>query len=156
MSMRTMLTSNSYHSKYVWFLSLLILIHNFRKILIILINGSSDSHRQKRQRRSRANIQPSSEYFSIRKRFILILWFVYMLSYEELKSITSYVLWRMNVSEIMSMTRFFFFLNTHYWHLIRVYMLSYEESKSTTSYVLLNKNMMSTSNFEYKSRGSRY
>ena len=30
------------HSKYVWFIRLLIQIHEFRKLLIILINGSND------------------------------------------------------------------------------------------------------------------
>ena len=38
MSMLTTLTSNSNHSKYVWFISLFIEIHNLRKILSILIN----------------------------------------------------------------------------------------------------------------------
>ena len=37
MSMHTTFTSNSYHLKSVWFLSLRIYIHNFRKILIILL-----------------------------------------------------------------------------------------------------------------------
>ena len=41
MSMSTTLASNSYHSKYVSFISLLIRIHNFRKIII---NDSSDSN----------------------------------------------------------------------------------------------------------------
>ena len=42
-SINTTLTSNSYHSKYVWFIWLLIQFHKFRKILIILINVSSGS-----------------------------------------------------------------------------------------------------------------
>ena len=36
MSMRTMLTSNSYHSQYVWFISRLTEIHSSRKIFLIL------------------------------------------------------------------------------------------------------------------------
>ena len=32
------------HSKYVWFICLLMQIHTFRKILLILINDSSDSN----------------------------------------------------------------------------------------------------------------
>ena len=44
MSMHTTLRSNSQHSKYIWFIRLLIQIHNFRKILIILRNNLSDSN----------------------------------------------------------------------------------------------------------------
>ena len=44
MSLSTTLTSNIWHSKYVWFIRLLILVHKFRKIFIILINDSSDSN----------------------------------------------------------------------------------------------------------------
>ena len=39
-----MLTSNSYPSKYVWFIRLLIPNRKFRKIFKILINNSSDSN----------------------------------------------------------------------------------------------------------------
>ena len=37
MSRRTTLTSNLYHSKYVWFISLVIQIHNFKKIRMVRI-----------------------------------------------------------------------------------------------------------------------
>ena len=44
--MSTTFTSNSYHSKHVWFINLLIFIsiYDFRKIFIILINDSNDSN----------------------------------------------------------------------------------------------------------------
>ena len=80
MSMNTMLTSNSYHSKYIWYISILIQIRNFKKI-----------------QSSRVNIQRFSKYFSVRRRTMLILCFVYMLSYAESKAITSYMLLSMNV-----------------------------------------------------------
>ena len=41
MSMSITLTSNSYHSKYVWFIHLLIHFHKFSKMLIILMNETS-------------------------------------------------------------------------------------------------------------------
>ena len=43
MSMNTTLTSNSWHSKYVWFIRLLIQILRFRKILINNSNNSNHS-----------------------------------------------------------------------------------------------------------------
>ena len=85
-----MLTSNSYHSKYVWFISALIYIHNIRKILVILINDSSDSTQKEKgdistkdRAANRTNIQPSCEYFSAHTRITLIFWFVNMLSYGD-------------------------------------------------------------------------
>ena len=45
----------------------------------------------------RTNTQAFSEYFSVRTRIILILCFVYVLSFIESKSITSYVLLSMSM-----------------------------------------------------------
>ena len=63
------------------------------------------SKTKKTEAASRANTQPSSEYFSIRMPIILILWFVNMLSYGESKSTTtSYVL--LSMSMMMSTSNF--------------------------------------------------
>ena len=81
--MLTTLQSNSYHSRYIWFISVLIEIHNLREILMIcsykwfeLLLHLQKRHVSKWDRAaSRANTQPSSEYFSIRMLIILVLWF---------------------------------------------------------------------------------
>ena len=62
-------------------------IHNFRKILTILINDlcikiyslsvvAFTKKRNNDRAASRANTQPSSEYFSVRRLIILILGFL--------------------------------------------------------------------------------
>ena len=95
MNMSITLTSNSYHSQYIGFIGLVIQIHNFRKILI---TDTSDSNQWKQKKTSsKANIQPSTEYCSVCKRIILIWCFVYMLSYAESKTKTSYMLLSMNM-----------------------------------------------------------
>ena len=85
MNMSTTLTSHSYHSKYIWFIRLLIHIHRFRKIFIILINDRvifSCCRIYKRRNKkntktvSKANTQPYGEYCSVPTRIILILWFL--------------------------------------------------------------------------------
>ena len=43
MSMRTTLTSNSYHSKYVRHISQLVQVHNFRNILHIIFRNESSA-----------------------------------------------------------------------------------------------------------------
>ena len=79
----------------------------FTVLLIIIVaftKKKENRHISKEDRAaSRANTQPSNEYFSIRTRFILILWFVYMLSYGESKSATtSYMLLDMNTMSTTS------------------------------------------------------
>ena len=88
--LNTTLTSNSYHSKYVWFICLLIRIHNLRKILI---NDSSDSNlsskfmvlavvaftieeKRKTQGQQAKETHNILEYCNVRTRIILLLWFL--------------------------------------------------------------------------------
>ena len=97
--------------EYVFSISLLIQILNFRNILIILINDSvsncciykkrKQTHKQKRQ--SCMQSKHTFEYFSVRKRIIFILCFLCMLSYRESKSTIIYVLLSM---ELMSTSNF--------------------------------------------------
>ena len=98
MCMSTTLTLNLQQLKYVSFICLLIQIYEFRKILIKLINYSSDSNhsfkftvlvnavfrRKKKEKdkykykykdRKQPNTQPSSEYCRVHTGTILILLF---------------------------------------------------------------------------------
>ena len=61
-------------------------------------NKKKTHKKQPQNSKQNANTQPFSEYFNVRTRFILILCFVYMLSYGESKSTTtSYVLISMHL-----------------------------------------------------------
>ena len=82
MSMSTILISNSTFEIFVIHTSLF-QIHKFRKVLIILINDSSESNHSskytflvvvaftRKEETKRANTQPSSEYCSVCMIFIL-------------------------------------------------------------------------------------
>ena len=66
----------------------------------VLVVKKKKAHKQKSRTAGQANTQPFSEYFSVRMRFILILFCVYILGYEEPKSTISYVLLTMNMISI--------------------------------------------------------
>ena len=68
-----------------------------RVLVAIAFTKKEIRHISKKDRSaSRANTQPYIEYFSVRKQFIFNLCLVYMLSYGESKTITSYVLFSMH------------------------------------------------------------
>ena len=108
MNMHTMLPSNSYHSKCVWFISLHIQIHNLRKILkntykwfqrfelfikIYIYNKRKKARKQKRQRKQAEqthNLLLNILMFVCESYLFCDSW--NMLSYGETKSRTSYVL----------------------------------------------------------------
>ena len=148
-------------SKYVLFTCLLIQIHRLRKILKLVkyfewfasfINICCLSYccfykKYKKRRKkktnpaSKANTQPSTEYYSVRMQIIIILCLVYMTFHGESKATTSCVLSsvsRISISnfeyewceynikismnaykyqKLYSMTRIFY-LNTYCWSLI--------------------------------------
>ena len=75
------------------------ILKSFIKIDSFIVLLLHLEYRKKDRTGSRANAQPSSKYFSVRMQFILILCFVYKLSYGD----TSYVL---SVINIMSTSNF--------------------------------------------------
>ena len=65
-------------------------------VVVAFTKKRKETHKSKKVERA-ASTQPSSEYFSVRMRFILILCCLYMLDYGGLKSTTtSYMLSSMN------------------------------------------------------------
>ena len=86
------MTSNSYHANDLNHLL------KFTVLVVIAFTKKEKSHTSTKGRAvGRANKQPFSEYFSDRTGFIFILCLVYMLSYGESKSPTSYMLLNINM-----------------------------------------------------------